>query len=286
MDLGADPETGELITVRSGRFGRFVQRGEGDKPPRASIPKDVSISGPEDLDWAVKLLSLPRTIGTHPETGEPITASIGKAALGPIIGKALTDAVAGGAIGKGVGALGGLKTQTLAAAGITILATAAYLSVKEFNQEKGAAAGAESDKLKSAGKMLEEAQAEFGAKGTLGKDKLNDLARVRAELEGASGRAGRYNEGEDVSWFEKFGAKVYGSTFGDEADAKNLAEYEGSGNVDASQKATIDSLNAKLDGLIKAVVDSKQKGPIDVNVVGGMASPAGGGRTGVPDQGS
>ncbi|MCA3254972.1 MAG: type I DNA topoisomerase [Alphaproteobacteria bacterium] len=76
-DLGTDPATGEPITLRTGRFGQYVQRGEGEKPPRASIPRDVPVAE-VDLDWAVKLLSLPRTIGNHPETGKPITASIGR----------------------------------------------------------------------------------------------------------------------------------------------------------------------------------------------------------------
>jgi DNA topoisomerase I len=77
--MGQHPETGVDITRKSGRFGPYVEmpRGEGEKPKMASIPKDIP-SEDFGLDWAVKLLSLPRTIGDHPETGKPITASIGR----------------------------------------------------------------------------------------------------------------------------------------------------------------------------------------------------------------
>ena len=73
--LGKDPVSGEDVTRRSGRFGPYIQLGEGKEAKRASIPKDI----PElDLEWALKLLSLPREIGPHPETGKMITASIGR----------------------------------------------------------------------------------------------------------------------------------------------------------------------------------------------------------------
>jgi DNA topoisomerase-1 len=74
--LGADPETNEAVTRRSGRFGPYIQLGEGKEAKRASIPKDLP--GELDLAWALKLLSLPREIGTHPESGKPIAASIGR----------------------------------------------------------------------------------------------------------------------------------------------------------------------------------------------------------------
>jgi len=83
--LGEDPATGLDITVRSGRFGPYLQLGEskdGEKPKRASLPKGVT---PEDMDLerAIALLSLPREVGLHPEDGEPIKASIGR--YGPYV---------------------------------------------------------------------------------------------------------------------------------------------------------------------------------------------------------
>ncbi|MEA1673779.1 type I DNA topoisomerase [Nitrospirillum sp. BR 11163] len=83
-ELGNDPETGYPVSMKRGPYGVYVQTGAPDEPkpkrvslPRAMNPQDV------DLDIALRLLALPRSLGPHPETGQEITAGIGR--FGPYL---------------------------------------------------------------------------------------------------------------------------------------------------------------------------------------------------------
>jgi DNA topoisomerase-1 len=89
--IGTYPETGEPIFVLDGRYGPYVQvgdpknakaKGRKEKPKRASLPKDKPMDE-VTLEDALKYLSLPRVLGNHPKTGEPITASVGR--FGPYV---------------------------------------------------------------------------------------------------------------------------------------------------------------------------------------------------------
>ena len=83
--LGVDPDTSTEVSLKSGRFGPYVERAaasEEEKPKRASIPKGWDLDS-VDFDRAMMLLSLPRDIGPHPEDGETIEAGIGR--YGPYV---------------------------------------------------------------------------------------------------------------------------------------------------------------------------------------------------------
>jgi len=86
--LGEDPETGLEVSLRSGRFGPYLQLGEqskekdAEKPKRAGIPKGLAPAD-VDLERALGLLALPREVGKHPEDSEPIVAGVGR--FGPYV---------------------------------------------------------------------------------------------------------------------------------------------------------------------------------------------------------
>lgn len=87
--LGQDPAGGEDVRLKAGRFGPYVQLGEGEKPRRSGLPKGWSAES-LTLEQALRLLALPRAVGPHPEDGEMILAGLGR--FGPYLQKGKTYA--------------------------------------------------------------------------------------------------------------------------------------------------------------------------------------------------
>jgi DNA topoisomerase-1 len=84
IQLGIDPASGLPVAVKKGPYGQYIQLGgdNGEKPKRVALPKGMAPDSVA-LDVALQLLALPREIGRHPETDEPISAGIGR--FGPYL---------------------------------------------------------------------------------------------------------------------------------------------------------------------------------------------------------
>jgi DNA topoisomerase-1 len=77
VPLGTHPDEDEPIYVKSGPYGPYLQLGEDDDDPKRVSIQDDQDPDEIDMELAVKLLSIPRELGEHPETGKEVTASIG-----------------------------------------------------------------------------------------------------------------------------------------------------------------------------------------------------------------
>jgi DNA topoisomerase I len=80
--LGTDPKTGLAVWLKNGRFGPYVEMGEAKEAKRASLPKGW-LPADMDIDKGLRLLSLPREVGLHPEDKTMILAGIGR--YGPYV---------------------------------------------------------------------------------------------------------------------------------------------------------------------------------------------------------
>ena len=81
-ELGKDPVSGASVWLKTGRFGPYVQLGEGEKPKRSSLPKGWT-PATIDLEKALRLLRLPREVGPHPDDAQMVLAGIGR--YGPYV---------------------------------------------------------------------------------------------------------------------------------------------------------------------------------------------------------